>query len=48
MRAVEPREAFGLEHLTLTERTDPSPGPREVLSRCSTSGCPVFASRPSG
>jgi NADPH:quinone reductase-like Zn-dependent oxidoreductase len=31
MRAVEIRDAFGLEHLALTERTDPIPGPAEVL-----------------
>lgn len=31
MRAVELRDAFGLDHLALVERPDPQPGPGEVL-----------------
>ena len=31
MKAYEIRDAWGLEHLTLTERPEPEPGPTEVL-----------------
>jgi len=31
MRAIEIREAFGLEHLTATERPDPTPGPGQIV-----------------
>lgn len=31
MRAIELRERGGLEHLTLTERPDPTPGPGDVV-----------------
>jgi len=33
MKAVEIRDAFGLDHLSLTERPDPRPGHGEVLVR---------------
>jgi NADPH:quinone reductase-like Zn-dependent oxidoreductase len=33
MRVVELSGAFGLEHLTLTERPDPQPGPGEIVLR---------------
>ncbi len=33
MRAVEIRDAFGLDHLTLVERPDPQPGPGQALVR---------------
>ncbi|MEM1349246.1 MAG: NAD(P)-dependent alcohol dehydrogenase [Myxococcota bacterium] len=31
MRAIEIRDAFGLDHLTLTERADPSPGAGQIV-----------------
>lgn len=33
MRAIELREAFGLDHLALVERPEPRPGPGEVVLR---------------
>jgi len=33
MKVVEIRDAFGPEHLTVTERPDPKPGPGQVLLR---------------
>jgi NADPH:quinone reductase-like Zn-dependent oxidoreductase len=33
MRALEIRDAFGLDHLALVERPDPRPGPGEILVR---------------
>lgn len=33
MRAVEIRDAFGLDHLVLAERPDPRPGPGQVMMR---------------
>lgn len=33
MKAYEVRDSFGLENLTLTERPDPVPGPRQVVVR---------------